>query len=96
MRNELRALREWRRQALERARARGGVHLFWFYMSMGLVWSLFVSGSTFLVDFYYGRAFDSGDVQTRALVYFVGGLIFGLVMWVTQETPGANRRDDRR
>jgi hypothetical protein len=95
MKKQCWALREWRRQRLEQARARGGLHLFWFYMSMGLVWSLFMFCSTFLVDFYYKRAFDSEDVQARAFIYFVGGLLFGLVMWTIQETPGAGRRHDR-
>ena len=91
----MRALREWRRRELERARARGGVYLFWFYMSLGLVWSLSMFGSTLLVDSYYRRAFDAEDLQTRALIYFVGGLLFGLCMWVAQETPGAGRTDKR-
>ncbi|HEX7313395.1 MAG TPA: hypothetical protein VF297_05715 [Pyrinomonadaceae bacterium] len=96
MRNELRALSDWRRRALERARARGGVHLFWFYMSLGLAWSLLMFGSTLLVDIYYRRAFDAEDLQTRALIYFVGGLLFGLGIWVVRETTGAGRADDRR
>ena len=96
MRNELRALKEWRQRKLESARARGGVHLFWFYMSLGLVWSLFMFGSTLLVDIHYRRAFDSEDLQMRALIYFVGGLLFGLCMWIVRETPGAGRAHDRR
>ena len=96
MKNRLRALGDGRRRALERARARGGVHLFWFYMSLGLVWSLFMFGSTLLVDlFVNGRALDSEDVQGRALIYFVGGLLFGLFMWTIQETRGAGRPDGR-
>ena len=96
MKNQCRALKEWRRRELERARARGGVRLFWFYMSMGLVWSLFMFGSTLLVDFYYKHGvFDSEDLQARAVIYFVGGLLFGLCMWVVQETPGAGRPDRR-
>ena len=96
MKNPFYAFGNWRRRALERARARGGLHLFWFYMSLGLAWSLFVSGSIFLVDLYHGRASGSGDVQARALIYFAGGLLFGLVMWLLQETPGTGRRDARR
>lgn len=92
MKKHCRALGDWQRRALERARVRGGVHLFRFYMSMGLVWSLFTFGSTVLVDCYYRhRAFDSGDLQARAVSYFVGGLLFGLCMWLVQETPGAGR-----
>jgi hypothetical protein len=95
MRKHCRALSEWRRRELARARARGGVHLFWFYMSVGLVWSLSMFGSTLLVDFDYERAFDAEDSQARALIYFVGGLLFGLCAWVLQDTSGAGRTDNR-
>jgi hypothetical protein len=95
MMNPFCAFKEWRRRALERASAKGGAHVFWFYMSVGLVWSLLMFGSTLLVDFYYRHARAAEGVPARALIYFVGGLLFGLVMWTIQETPGANRRDDR-
>jgi len=96
MGNPFRALKDWRQRALERARTRGALHVFWFYLSMGLVWSLFMFCSTFIVDLYYKHASDFENVQARALIYFVGGLLFGLIMWVVQEAPGTGQRDLRR
>jgi hypothetical protein len=96
MKNPCRALKEWRRRGLERARAKGGLHVFWFYLSMGLVWSVFMVAVFTALDFYDQGPLDAEDFQSRALIYFVGGLLFGLVMWVLEEMPGTGRRDTQR
>lgn len=96
MKNPYRALKDWRRRGLERARAKGGPHVFWFYLSLGLAWSLFMVAVFTALDYYVGRPFNSEYFQTRTLIYFVGGLLFGLVMWVLEETPGTGRSDTHR
>jgi hypothetical protein len=95
VKNPLRSYKEWRQRELERARVKGGFRLFWFYMSMGLVWSLFMVGAMTLLELFDEGGLDAGSFQRHATIYFVGGLVFGLVMWVTQEPSGVRRPDDR-
>lgn len=95
MKNPLRSYQNWRQQELERARAKGGFRLFWFYMSMGLLWSLFMVGAFTLIEYFDEGALDARSFQRHAATYFVGGLFFGFIMWVTQETPGVRRPADR-
>jgi hypothetical protein len=92
MQNPYRALRDWPPRRLARARGRGGLHVFWFYMSFGLLWGLFMFGLPLLLEFCSGGALDPEGVQAGALVYFAGALLIGLVMWATQEVPRAGRR----
>ncbi len=92
MKNPLRTFTDWRRRELERAREKGGLRLFWFYMTMGLAWGLVMVAFTAALDYYNGGALRPGSLQDRWFVYFGGGLVFGLVMWLTQEVPGAGQR----
>ena len=96
MKNPFRAVKDWRRQALERARTKGALHVFWFYLSMGLAWSLLMIAVFTALEYYDEGALDFEDFQTRALIYFVGGLFFGFVMWVLQETPGTGHSNTHR
>ena len=88
MKNPWRAYGDWRRQEAARVAALGGWRLFWFNMTIGLVWGLVMFASTVLLDYYRDGApqFDRERVQLNALIYFVGGLLFGLAMWTLQ--PG--------
>ncbi|MFL6255194.1 MAG: hypothetical protein ACJ74T_09225 [Pyrinomonadaceae bacterium] len=96
MKNPCRTLKDWRRRGLERARAKGSLHVFWFYLSMGLAWSVFMVAVFTALDFYDERSFNPEHFQTQTLIYFVGGLLFGLVVWVLEEMPGTGRRDMQR
>ena len=92
MRNPLGAFMNWRRRDLERSRAKGGMRLFWFYMIMGLLWSLLMLALTAVMNYYHKGALRLDDFQNRALICFGGGLFFGLFMWLSREAPGAGRR----
>jgi hypothetical protein len=89
MKNPCCTFRDWRQRELERARARGGLHLFWFYMSMGLAWGLVMCVAVTLLEYHDEGALDAGRLQRHAAIYFVGGLLYGLILWVTQERRGA-------
>jgi hypothetical protein len=95
MKNPLWAYGDWRQRELERARAKGGFSLFWFYMSMGVVWSLFMVGSLTIFEYLSEGALDAGRLQRHAATYFVGGLIFGLITWVMEEPPRVRRPNNR-
>ena len=81
MRNPFCALKGWQQGALERAEARGGWSVFWFYMTAGLCLSLFMFALT-------GAFRLLSDAPTylspreRLFIDFVGGMLFGFVMWV--------------
>jgi hypothetical protein len=96
MRSPIRACYDLQRRRLEAARAKGRAHVFWHYLSMGLGWSLFMVACGVLFDLYHAGAPNFESMRTRSLVYFVGGVSYGLVMWVVQETPDMCRRDPRR
>jgi hypothetical protein len=93
MENPFRTFISWRRRDLERARHEGGVRLFWFYMTMGLVWGLLMTALAAVMNYYHKGALVPDDMWNRAFVCFGGGLFFGLFMWLMNEVPGAGRRD---
>ena len=91
MTNPLRTYISWRRRQEERARDKGGLRLFWFYMTMGLVWSLLLTAFTALMNYYHVGALRPDDLKTRAFICFGGGLFFGLFMWLMREGAGHRR-----
>ena len=95
MKNAYRTLRDWPPRGLARAEGRGGPHVFWFHMSVGLVWALFMFGLTLLINLCSTGALDEEGVRSSMAVYYPGGLLIGLVMWATRQSPGARRRDKR-
>ena len=80
---------------LERARAKSGWHVLWFYLSIGLAWGVFMLAANALVQYSYEGSLDTQHLQGTAGIYFVGGLIYGLIMWGMQETPGTGRPGNR-
>jgi hypothetical protein len=95
MQNPYRAVRDWPPRRLARARGRGGLHVFWFYMSFALLWGLAMFGLTLLLEFCSRGALNPEVVRVSATAYFAGALLVGLVMWATQEVPRAGRRRGR-
>jgi hypothetical protein len=87
--------RSWGRRRLDRARVKGGWHVFWFYMSLGLVWGMFLLATISLVEYFYDGTLDAKSFQRNAGIYFVAGLLYGLLMWILQEASGASRLDKR-
>ena len=80
---------------MERARAKSGWHVFWFYLSIGLAWGMFMLAANALLEVFYEGSLDTRLLQRIAGIYFVGGVIYGLIMWVMQEVPGAGRPHNR-
>lgn len=80
---------------LARARGKGRLHVFWFYMSIGLMWALSMFGFTVLLNSCSTGRLDSEMMQDSALIYFAGGLFVGLTTWATQELRLVLRRQSR-
>lgn len=87
MRNPLLKLREWWNREAERASAKGGWQLFWFSLTCGLIWSLLMLGWLTLTDLFSGD-YRRGILQARASLFFVCGMVLGLILWVLQKTTG--------
>ena len=64
-------------------------------IAIGLAWGVFMLAANALVQYSYEGSLDTQHLQGTAGIYFVGGLIYGLIMWVMQEAPGAGRPHDR-
>lgn len=71
-----------------RARARGGLHFFWFHLTVGLLLSLFLFA-------YMSLAPDAEDLQTHARICFAYGMLFGLISWVVRVVSGSRKQGHR-
>lgn len=96
MRNPFCAFIDWRQQQLAQARDKGGLHLFWFYITLGLVWSLFMTAMAAALDFYHNGALGSDTFHDRATTFFGGGIVYGLLMWTMRKVTGSGRRDVKK
>jgi len=87
MRNPLLQCRDWWNREGERAGTKGGWQLFWFCLTCGLIWCLFMVGWLTLFDLLNGD-YQPGTLQTRAFMFFVCGMVFGLILWVWLKATG--------
>ena len=96
MRNPFRALLEWRRREMERVDALGGWRLFWYYMTLGLLWSLWMFAGTTAIDLLTGDTPRYLSLQDRMTINFGGGMLFGFVTWLIHTPRRAGRPSARR
>jgi threonine/homoserine/homoserine lactone efflux protein len=88
MRNPLRTCIDlWEREG-KRAKAKGGWQLFWFSLTCGLIWSIFMVGWLTLTDYLSDGAVSPRRIQNYASFFFVGGMVVGLLLWVSRRASG--------
>ena len=92
MRNPCRKLTGWWNREGERAKAKGGLQLFWFALTNGLLWTLFMVTALGLFDYFDGgKSFIEG-MRRHFLMYFVIGMLTGLSSWKRMSKPGNGSR----
>lgn len=96
MRNPFCEYKGWWQGRLERAEARGGWHLFWFYMTAGLCWSLLLFALTTAYGLLIGDTYKYLSLQERLAVQFLGGMLFGFITWLLRLSGAAGRPAARR
>lgn len=91
MRNPFTTYREWWNREAERASAKGGWQLFWFSLTCGLMWGLFMVGWLTLANLLDGD-YKPETLQNRSYLFFVCGMALGLILWVWQKATGKSPR----
>lgn len=91
MRNPYRKLNDWLEREGERARAKGRLHFFWYSLTMGLLWGIFMVAWLTAFDYVDG-SYRPGLIQTRSSFFFAGGMLFGLFLWLKGAASGKRRR----
>lgn len=92
MRNPLCTCRDWWNREGERASAKGGLQLFWFSLTSGLVWAIFMVICLGLFDHFSSGKSVLASMQSHFLIYFVLGMVVGLSTWKKQAKPGKGCR----
>ena len=91
MRNPCREIKGWWEREGERAKAKGGWQFFWYSLTVGLLWGLFMV--VWLTTFdYLDGTYRPGSMQSRASMFFVFGMLFGLFVWIKGAASGKSRR----
>ncbi|HEV7893946.1 MAG TPA: hypothetical protein VGP08_25245 [Pyrinomonadaceae bacterium] len=89
--NPCRKLTGWWEREGERAKAKGGLQLFWFALTNGLIWGLFMLVCLGLFDYLTGDTSVVKSIQSHFLVYFVIGMLVGFTTWKQLLKSGKGR-----
>jgi hypothetical protein len=77
----------------EKLRTKG---MWYFVLLYGVLWwggFMIIATSTY--DYFFGyRGFQFEDLRRTVPIYVIGGLVFGLVMWLIGESGYTNSKDD--